>query len=150
MSHKFLTPGFLSVLYGENLYSIPDFHQPPIRFIHKPDAGITFFLRETEFQRKDLTDILKKIVEAMQIPFSEVSFGKILRPAKSEDFAQMKTPYGVILDLNYLPLDAGEMESPDMKGLHVIPCLVDMQENEGVKRKAWQRLKKLSEAYKKS
>jgi hypothetical protein len=147
MKHKFLTPGFLSVLYGDTLHSIPDFHQPSIRYINKPDARITFFLREAEFQRKDLTDLLKKIVEAMKIPFPEVSFAKILRPASGADFSMMKTPYGIILDLNYLPLDPGEEGRDRETGLHVIPCLSDMQESEGVKRKAWQVLKRISEAY---
>jgi hypothetical protein len=142
-----LLPEFLSLVYGEKLYSIPDFKQPAIKIIHKPNAGITFFVREAEMQRKDLMELLKKIVEAMKIPFPEVSFGRMVRPAQRQDFESMKTPYGVILDLNYFPLDPGLDNRTDFTGLYVLPCLADMQENESVKRKSWTVLKRLSELY---
>lgn len=141
-----LLPGFLSVTYGERLQYIPDTQKPAIEFFNKPDGRITFFLRESEINRKDLTELLKKIVEAMKIPFTEVNFGKILRPAQQTDFDKMKTPYGVILDLNYFPLDPGNTRT-SAEGYYVVPCLEDMQGDAGEKRKAWNVLKALSDSY---
>ena len=147
MNKGALLPEFLCLIYGEKLYSIPDFKQPAIKIIHKPDARITFFIRDAEMQRKDLIENLKKVVEAMKIPFAEVSFGRILRPAQRSDFETMKTEYGVILDLNYFPLDQGMDTRTDFTGLYVLPCMADMSESEAVKRKSWNVLKRLSEIY---
>lgn len=144
-----LHPQFLNLLYGEKLYRVPDMSTPPIKFFDKPKGNITFFIRDAEFRRQELTDMLKRIVDAMGIPHEEVCFGKIERPAAADDFGKMKTKFGLIFDLSYQ--DIGSEISPEgpLPGLYVLPSLDDMNGNEPIKRKAWQIMKRIAEVYKK-
>jgi|GEM_PF-5463098 len=141
-------PQFLNLLYGEKLYRVPDHSHPAIQFMDKPKGGITFFIRDAEFRRKELTDMLKRIVDAMSIPHEEVNFGKIERPATTEDFMKMKTKFGLVFDLTYQASGNLVTEEQPLPGLYVLPSLDDMFGNEPIKRKAWTVMKRISEVYK--
>lgn len=145
MSNPLLNLEFLSNLYGPYFYRIPDTQRPAIKFFNKPEGKITFFIRESEMSRKDLTDMLKKIVDAMKLPHAQVNFGRIERPAAEADFRKMNTDYGIIFDLSYFPLADNFEGKPELKGLHTIACLADIHDHEAVKRKAWQILKKIAD-----
>jgi len=142
---KLLHPDFLNLLYGDYLYRVPDFNTPPIKYFHKPESIITFFIRDAEFRRKELTDMLKKIVVAMKVPHEKVSFGKIERPAQLEDFQHMQTEYGVIFDMGYFPIATVDENTESKKGIQVVSSLEDMLGNEPIKRKVWHVLKQISE-----
>lgn len=144
-----LQPQFLNLLYGEKLYRVPDMSNPPIKFFDKPKGNITFFIRDAEFRRQELTDMLKRIVDAMHIPHEEVCFGKIERPATAEEFGKMKTKYGLIFDLSYQDVGSDISSEILLPGLYVLPSLDDMHGNEPIKRKAWQVMKRIAEVYKK-
>lgn len=74
-----------------------------------PTSGITWRLKKTapkvlfvipaeEFNNKELTDLLKKIVESLGIPTDFVSFGSIGGPISLPEFDAMPAPFAVVFD----------------------------------------------------
>jgi len=136
--------GFLGNLFGDIFYQMPDKNNSPIRFLNKPTGKVTFFIRASELKVEHLTELLKKIVVATEIPKEEVSFGRIERPATTEDFCNMHTQYGVIFDINYANRK-DLLPWPEGKECFIVSTLMDMASSDSAKRKTWDVLKNLKD-----
>jgi hypothetical protein len=119
---------------------------------HEPTSGITWKLKKTapkvlfviqaaEFTNKELTDLLKKIVESLGIPTEFVSFGTIGGQISLPEFAAMPAPFAVVFDqglaaaANPVQVAAGEV-------FFTHPLAVLSADN-SLKRVLWEYLKQV-------
>ena len=118
----------------------------------EPTSGITWKLKKTtpkvlfviqavEFSNKELTDLLKKIVESLGIPTDFVSFGSIGGPISLPEFEAMPAPIAVVFDqglasaTNPVQVAAGEV-------FFTHPLAVLSTDN-SLKRVLWEYLKQV-------
>jgi DNA polymerase III psi subunit len=64
----------------------------------KPGSKILFVLQAEEFKDKELGELLKKIVESLEIPLEFAGFGMISGEISMEEFEAMPTQYAVVFD----------------------------------------------------
>jgi hypothetical protein len=72
--------------------------RPGIQWKGKPTAKMMFILQQVEFKDPVLVEFLKKIVEALGIPFDAAGFGVISGPVHLSEFEAMPIRYGVVFD----------------------------------------------------
>ena len=118
--------------------------RPGIQWKGKPTAKMMFILQQVEFKDPVLVEFLKKIVEALGIPFEAAGFGVISGPVHLSEFEGMPIRYGVVFD--------GDLwMSPNMattfgdKEVFFSMRLAYLQNDPESKRQLWGYLKNLKE-----
>lgn len=118
--------------------------RPGIQWKSKPTAKMMFILQQVEFKDPILVEFLKKIVEALGIPFEAAGFGVISGPVHLSEFEGMPIRYGVVFD--------GDLwMSPNMattfgdKEVFFSMRLAYLQNDPESKRQLWGYLKNLKD-----
>ena len=115
---------------------------PAVRWKTKPDARLMLMMAPGEMKDTRLTDLLKRIVQALEIPFEYCGFGMVQAPLQAADLAEMPTQRGVLFGRQYYPGAEGLVQEED-KQLYVVPALYEMIDNKANKKLAWQALETL-------
>ncbi|MCZ2357605.1 MAG: hypothetical protein LC115_13100 [Bacteroidia bacterium] len=115
-----------------------------IHWYPKPNSRITCILRNDEFGDKKLTDLLKKIITALNIPTDHISFGRADAPFESELISKAPDNYVIIFNPNLCP-NLSTVNELFAKQIFVVPSLQDMEMNVAYKAKTWEILKQLKE-----
>ncbi len=118
--------------------------KPGIQWRTKPAAKMMFIMQQVELKDPVLSDLLKKIVEAIGIPFEAAGFGIIDGPVNLAEFESMPNRYGVVFD--------GDLwRSPNMattfgdKEVFFSMRLAYLQNDAESKRQLWDYLKNLKQ-----
>jgi hypothetical protein len=109
-----------------------------VEFKEKPLARLTVFLCEAEYSNRQLTELLKKIIEALELPLQVVAFGKVKAQLLPEDFEAMPTRYGLLFGAEWL---AQPLPSFSNKQVFVVNSLQVLSQNVSAKREAWEVMK---------
>lgn len=117
---------------------------PVIEWKPKDNSKVLFVLRPKEFTDRSLTNLLKKIVEAMKIPFSDAGFG-IMREIPSEtDWEAMPNQFAIIFDEAANFSRQNPLIYKD-KEIHFAPKLAQLNGNREAKKELWDRLQGIME-----
>lgn len=111
----------------------------PVAWRSKSEARLTMLLPEAEYRDRSLTDLLKKIVDALGIPHEQVAFGKLSEAVRPSDLLAMPTRLGLLFGYAW----AGFSENPltiGEKMIYVVPALSEMPNDRTKKREAWNRM----------
>ncbi len=108
----------------------------------KPASKVLFILHQSELKQKDLTDLLKKIVESIKIPFEAAGFGVITGDINSADFANMPNPFGVVFDSS---IRYGDSNPTQANGgdLYFTYKLAELSEDRNKKKELWGQLQEI-------
>ena len=121
-----------------------DSHAPTGKLIWRPKEAskVLFILHQSELRQKELTDLLKKIVESIKIPFEAAGFGVITGDINAADFANMPNPFGVLFDSD---LRFGEGNPTEVYGgkLYFTHQLAALNENRDLKKELWGQLQEI-------
>jgi DNA polymerase III psi subunit len=102
---------------------------------------ILFVLQAEEFRNKELTELLKKIVESLKIDTDLVSFGSIGGPISLAELQAMPAPIAVIFDQS---LAQGQNPQPVAAGdVFFSHPLADLAQDNTLKRLLWDYLKQV-------
>ncbi len=101
---------------------------------------VIFMLPELEFSNKQLTELLRKIVVASQVPTEDVGFGVLHRKPSVEELAEMPAPYGFLLDDTLNPFSTPVAEA-NGKRIWVAKRLSLMAKEESLKAELWRMMK---------
>jgi hypothetical protein len=101
---------------------------------------VIFMLPEIEFGNKQLTELLRKIVVASQVPTDDVGFGVIHHKPSAADLAAMPAPYGFLLDDSMSPFPANVAEIEGRK-IWVAKKLSLMAKDDSLKADLWRMMK---------
>ena len=113
---------------------------PGIIWRPKETSKVLFILHQSELKDKELTDLLKKIVQSIEIPFESAGFGIIVGEVRAEDFQAMPNPMGVIFDQSLNNTN----ENPagiDGKTIWFTHRLAELKDNRDYKLALWESLK---------
>lgn len=118
--------------------------KPGIVWRVKPTSKVLFIISKAEWSNSTLTDLLKKIVASLEIPFELAGFGLIEGPVQAAEFDQMPQKYGVVFDAHVVPFtDNPEMyNGNEVFFSHKLDLLKD---NKEMKMELWGYLKQLKE-----
>ena len=110
----------------------------------KEASKVLFILHQSELREKELTDLLKKIVESIKIPFDAAGFGVITGEINAADFANMPNPFGVLFDSD---LRFGDGNPSDVNGgkLYFTHQLAALNENRDLKKELWGQLQEIQQ-----
>ena len=110
----------------------------------KPDSKVLFILHQSELRNKELTDLLKKIVQSIEIPFEKAGFGIVEGIPDLGQFDGMPNPYGVVFDhvLNPTGDNPVQVEGGDLYFTH---RLDELKDNNEYKRALWNHLKHIKQ-----
>lgn len=137
-----LSPQHLSMLYGSTLLVMEKGPaQANIIWKPKPTSRILFVLREQEIRNKELTEFLRKIVEATKTPLDQAGFGVIKGTPTLSDFQQMPNPYAVVFD-HETPLFRERMLTLQGNEIFFTQTLAMLQSNPEEKKALWEQLKR--------
>jgi len=114
--------------------------QPAITWRPKPNAQLSLLLAEAEFGQRELTELLKSIVKALEIPFDACGFGKLHGKLHEAELAEMPTRLGVLFGDEWVDSRANPLEV-DGKQIYQVPSLAEMMASKQNKRIAWETLK---------
>lgn len=108
----------------------------------KPASKVLFILHASELKNKELTDLLKKIVESIKIPFEAAGFGVLTGDVNSADFQDMPNPFGVLFDSS---IRFGDQNPLDVNGgkLFFTYKLSELMENRDYKKELWEQLQEI-------
>jgi hypothetical protein len=115
-----------------------------IQWRTKAASRMLFILQHTELKDPNLTDFLKKIVEAVGIPFENAGFGIIQGPVNLREFEQMPNRYGVVFDGD-LWMEPNAMTQFGENEVFFTSRLAYLQNDPESKRQLWNYLKNLKE-----
>lgn len=102
---------------------------------------ILFVLQAEEFRNKELTELLKKIVESLKIDTDLVSFGSIGGPISLAELQAMPAPIAVLFDQS---LAEGQNPQPVAVGeVFFSHPLADLAQDNTLKRLLWDYLKQV-------
>jgi|GEM_PF-3150820 len=106
----------------------------------KPASKVLFVLHADEFKDKELAQLLKKIVESIQIPLDSAGFGVLKGgPINAADFDDMPNPFAVIFD--------AEMEfagsNPATFSTGTVYFAHKLAEHRDFKKELWEQLKEI-------
>ena len=128
----------------ETVSSTGDSPAPTGKLIWRPKEAskVLFILHQSELKQKELTDLLKKIVESIKIPFEAAGFGVITGDINAADFANMPNPFGVLFDSD---LRFGEGNPTEVYGgkLYFTHQLAALNENRDLKKELWGQLQEI-------
>jgi DNA polymerase III psi subunit len=100
---------------------------------------ILFVLQASEFHNKELTELLKKIVESLKIDTAYVSFGAIAGPISMAELDRMPAAIAVVFDQS---LFQGENPQPVAAGeVYFSHSLASLAQDNTLKRSLWDYLK---------
>lgn len=137
-----LSPRHLSMLYGNTMQVMEKgARNPAIIWKPKPASRILFVLREQEIRNKDLTEFLRKIVEATQTPLDHAGFGVLKGMPVMEDFDDMPNPFAVVFD-HETPLFRSRKVVVSGREIFFTQTLAMLQGNQEEKKALWEQLKK--------
>lgn len=108
-----------------------------VKWKNKPQGKITFFIDKDEIKDKELTELLKNIVLALQIPTEFVSFAAIQGHFNAGVFKSMQTKIGLIFGDFF----QGEAGTYGEKQIYIVPNLTEMTADENNKKIAWKTMK---------
>ena len=115
---------------------------PGIEWKLKPGSKVIFMLHQNEWSNRELTDLLKKIVQSLEISTDLAGFG--LLPSDTalgaEKFAEMPAQFGVVFDSKLNP----QNDNPgkfDGKQIFFAHTLEELTGNNDYKRALWDFLK---------
>ena len=108
----------------------------------KPNSRITCILRNDEFSNKRLTDLLKKIVLALNISTDGISFGRVDAPFENSLLENIPDSYAIVFNPDLCP-DLSSVNEIAGKKIYVVSSLQDMETNISHKTKTWETLKTL-------
>ncbi len=109
--------------------------------LKKTPPKVLFVISAEEFNNKELTDLLKKIVESLGIPTDFVSFGSIGGQISLPELDAMPAPFAVVFDQvlagagNPVQVAAGEV--------FFTHPLAALSTDNGLKRVLWEYLKQV-------
>lgn len=118
-----------------------------IQWRAKPTSKMMFILQQAELKDPILTEFLKKIVEAIGIPFDSAGFGIINGPVNLAEFEQMPNRYGVVFDGD-LWMSPNVATTFGDKEVFFSMRLAYLQNDADSKRELWGYLKNLKEMLK--
>lgn len=122
-----------------NTLAQPEPTEPGITWKPKEKSKVLFVLYPKEFKNKKLTNLLKDIVGAMQIPFDDAGFGTLEGPIGPIDWEAMPNPFAVIFDTSLNssgqnPLVVGN------KKIFFAAKLADLEASRDLKKELWKHL----------
>ena len=108
----------------------------------KPRSKVIFILHPNEWDNRELTDLLKKIVLSLQIPTDLAGFGLLpISPQLStKDFEEMPAEFGVVFD-NHLNPQSDNPLNFEGKQIFFTQTLAELTGNNDQKRSLWNFLK---------
>ena len=122
--------------------SAPPQKAPGINWRPKDSSKVLFILHQSELKNKVLTDLLKQIVQAIEIPFPSAGFGIVTGEVQAGEFDNMPNPYGIVFDESLLP--SGSNPYPTSEGeIFFTMRLKDLQHDRNAKRALWEFLKSI-------
>jgi hypothetical protein len=124
--------------------TIPPPQKPGINWRPKPASRMLFILQQTELKDPILTDFLRKIVEAVGIPFDNAGFGIIQGPVNLREFEQMPNRYGVVFDGD-LWMEPNALTNFGDNEVFFTSRLAYLQNDKESKQHLWNYLKNLKE-----
>ncbi len=106
----------------------------------KPTSKVLFILHQEELRNKELTELLKKIVQSIEIPFESAGFGIVKGLPELKQFHGIPNAFGVVFDhvLNPTGDNPVEVEGGQLYFTH---RLAELQDNRDYKRALWEQLK---------
>jgi hypothetical protein len=122
----------------------PETRPPGITWRTKPNSKMLFILQQSELKDPILTDFLKKIVEAIGIPFDTAGFGIVNGPVNLREFEEMPNRYGVVFDGD-LWMHPNVASTFGDKEVFFTSRLAFLQNDADAKRQLWGYLKNLKE-----
>jgi hypothetical protein len=137
-------------LYGEVLWTIRnpetlEFDPSSVRWITKPDARLTLILSEAEFRDRNLTDLLKNIVSALQIPFEHCAFGVVTGALFTQHFDSLPTAIGLLFGESVCAVPIAFPYKVVDRTVYACPSLGEMKPDREKKRIAWEIMKRFKE-----
>lgn len=136
----------LQGIYGDRMYVVPEYRtslkKGPVIWKPKAESKVLFIIHRAELKQKELGDLLKKIVESIEIPFEQAGFGIIAGKPQLDDLLNMPNPYGVVFDYNFVE---GGTNPVDKNGnrLYITRTLQELAENREYKMELWGFLKEI-------
>lgn len=114
----------------------------------KPTSQVLFILHQAELKEKELTDLLKKIVESIKIPFDAAGFGVLTGEVNESDFQEMPNPYGVVFDHslkfgNDNPILVEGAPEIDRGTLYFTHKLSELKDDRELKKVLWGHLQEI-------
>ena len=105
----------------------------------KPNSQVLFVLHQSELQDKALTDLLKNIVQSIEIPFESAGFGIVTGAVNQADFEDMPNPFAVVFDqeLNWTKANPVAHSKGSLYFTH---RLAELTKNREFKMALWQQL----------
>lgn len=110
----------------------------------KANSQVLFILHQKELKEKELTDLLKKIVQSIEIPFEAAGFGILTDTPNEADLDELPNQFGVVFDLS---LNYSEQNPVDTKNgkLFFAATLSQLQNDRQAKMELWSQLKSIKE-----
>ncbi len=114
----------------------------------KPRSKVLFIIHQSELKDKVLTDLLKKIVESIEIPFDSAGFGIITGKINAMDFEGMPNPFGVVFDNALMFGDSNPIMVPRNKNiesgtLYFTQRLSKLKGDKELKKALWEQLQEI-------
>ena len=108
----------------------------------KPTSKVLFILHQEELRNKELTELLKKIVQSIEIPFESAGFGIVKGLPELKQFHGMPNPFGVVFDHVLNPSGDNPVEVEGGR-LYFTHKLDELKDNRDYKRALWEFLKEI-------
>ncbi len=116
----------------------------------KPQSQVLFILHASELGNRELTDLLKKIVASIEIPFDAAGFGVITGEINAADFRDMPNPYGVVFDNGLIFGDTNPTKVPGGQNieegtLYFTHRLAELKDDRELKKALWEQLQEIQQ-----
>lgn len=116
-----------------------------IQWRPKPSSRVLFILQQAELKDKELTELLKKIVQSIGIPFDAAGFGIVKGEINQADLEGLPNPFGVVFDKGLGYSEENPVPLKDHKELFFSYKLGELKDNKQYKIELWEHLKKVKE-----